>query len=159
MPAGEIVNIQFLLNGEEISKPDEIWLPNRNRGSRYYSWLDVLTVHDRETNGDEIYIVQRLTDDLEPMGDREWKIILISQEGAVSEQKVSYAERSDHHLAVKLINESGTARMQMGYYSDITKGYPSLFFPLLYPFCTSVIGLMLLMITVGLAIKKMRKPS
>lgn len=75
------------------------------------------------------------------MAERAWKLIRISPEGEVSEETVSYADRSLHPLAVRLINYSGTSLMAMGYHSDILHGYPSLFFPLLYPFLTGVIGL------------------
>ena len=75
-----------------------------NEGSRYFSWLDIVTVHDRKSDENQIKIVQRLTDDDE-MGDaREWKIITISPDGSVTEEKMTYAERSKNALGVKLVN-------------------------------------------------------
>ncbi|WP_339265982.1 hypothetical protein [Paenibacillus sp. FSL R5-0470] len=148
VPPGDIVKVQFLLNGQKISTPDEIWLSNRERGSRYFSWIDILTVTDRKTGEKEINIVQRLTDDSQPMEKRKWKIITISHDGSIEEKVLSYAQRSDNHLGVKLIEFSGTSLMGMGYYSDITKSYPSVFFPLIYPFLTGVVGIFLLIIIV-----------
>lgn len=153
VPPGDIVRIQYYLNGKAISEADPIWLSNRDRGSRYYSWLDVLSVYDKETDEKYIYIVQRLTDDDANMAERAWKLIRISPEGEVSEETVSYADRSQHPLAVRLINYSGTSLMAMGYHSDILHGYPSLFFPLLYPFLTGVIGLIFLVVAIRKAIK------
>ncbi|WP_339320024.1 hypothetical protein [Paenibacillus sp. FSL R10-2734] len=150
VPPGDIVKIQYLLNGQKVSTSDEIWLSNRDRGSRYFSWIDILTVKDRKTGEEEISIVQRLTDDSQPMDKRKWKIITILHDGSVEEKVLSYAQRSDNHLGVKLIEFSGTSRMSMGYYSDITKGYPSVFFPLIFPFLTSVVGIFLLIIIVVL---------
>ncbi|WP_416828157.1 hypothetical protein [Ectobacillus polymachus] len=147
VPPEGIVKIHFLLNDEEISKPDEIWLSNRNRGSRYFSWLDIVMVTDRLTGEKQINIVQRLTDDNYPMEDRKWKIITIPQDNDVREKVLKYSERSDNKLGVKLINFSDTSLMSMGYYSDITKGYPSLFFPLLYPILTGMVGVVLLIIS------------
>src|SRR5699024_8465219 len=46
VPPGDIVNIHLLVNGELASEPSEIWLSNRNRGSKYFSWLDIVTVKD-----------------------------------------------------------------------------------------------------------------
>lgn len=77
VPPGEITEIHFLLNGKQISSADEIWLSNRSRGSRYFSWLDILTVKNRSTGESSIKIVQRLTDDLIPLDSRQWKIITI----------------------------------------------------------------------------------
>lgn len=37
--------------------------------------------------------------------------------------------------------------MSMGYHSDILHGYPSLFFPLLYPYFTGLLGVILLFVT------------
>ncbi|MEK3983716.1 hypothetical protein MHB77_10015 [Paenibacillus sp. FSL K6-3166] len=148
VPPGDIVKVQFLLNGQKISTADEIWLSNRERGSRYFSWIDILTVKDRKTDEKEISIVQRLTDDSQPMEKRKWKIITISHDGSIEEKVLSYAQRSNNHLGVKLIEFSGTSLMGMGYYSDITKSYPSVFFPLIYPFLTGVVGIFLLIIIV-----------
>jgi len=148
VPPGDIVKVQFLLNGQKISTADEIWLSNRERGSRYFSWIDILTVTDRKTGEKKINIVQRLTDDSQPMEKRKWKIITIAHDGSIEEKVLSYAQRSDNHLGVKLIEFSGTSLMGMGFYSDITKSYPSLFFPLIYPFLTGVVGIFLLIIIV-----------
>jgi hypothetical protein len=146
VPPGDIVKIQFLLNDQKISTPDEIWLSNRERGSRYFSWIDILTVKDRKTGEKEISIVQRLTDDSQPMDQRKWKIITISHDGMIEEKVLSYAHRSDNRLGVKLIEFSGTSLMGMGFYSDITKSYPSVVFPLIYPLLTGVVGIFLLII-------------
>jgi hypothetical protein len=151
VPPGDIVNIRFLLNDKEITGSDEIWLSNRDRGSRYFSWLDIVTVYDRETAEQQINIVQRLTEDSQPMESRAWKIITISPGGSVKEDILNYSERGNNHLGVKLVNFSGTSLMAMGYYSDITKAYPSLFFPLLYPFLTGMAGIILLIIVLGYA--------
>ncbi|MCZ2258258.1 hypothetical protein [Sporosarcina sp. G11-34] len=115
--AGDIVRIHILVDGKEVTQADEIWLSNRDRGSRYYSWLDILTVNDK------VAIVQRLTDDDEAMNDRRWKIIWIDKQGDITDEKTSYQKRNENPLAVRLINVAGTSLMSMGYYSDILKGY------------------------------------
>lgn len=92
-PSGDIVKVQFLLNDQKISTPDEIWLSNRDRGSRYFSWIDILTVKDRKTGEEQVSIVQRLTDDSQPMETRKWKIITIAQNGEVDEEVLSYAQK------------------------------------------------------------------
>lgn len=141
VPAGDIVNIYLLVNGELASEPSEIWLSNRNRGSKYFSWLDIVTVKDYRTGELFVKIIQRLSDDDE-MEHREWKIISIdSVTGEFTEEKINYKTRSENPLAVKLINFSNTALMSLGYRSDIMQGYPSLIFPIIYPFITGLLGL------------------
>ena len=44
----------------------------------------------------------------------------------------------------------------MGHRTDILKGYPSLFFPLIYPFFTSLAGIVLLLIAIQLVRNKRR---
>lgn len=135
--AGDIVKLHILVDGREVSKADEIWLSNRNRGSRYFSWLDILTINDK------IAIVQRLTDDDADMEKRKWKIIWIDKNGHTDEEQISYSSRSENPLGVRLIVFSGTSLMAMGYYSDILTVFPSIFFPILYPFITGLLGLLL----------------
>ncbi|MGM8213203.1 hypothetical protein ACLIBH_10470 [Virgibacillus sp. W0430] len=155
VPPGDIVRIHLLVNNKEISSSDEIWLSNRSRGSRYFSWLDVLTVTDRITGSEQIKIVQRLTRDDAAMEDRKWKIITISSSGnTIKEDVVTYNERSENKLGVKLINFSGTALMAMGYYSDIMKGYPSFVFPFIYPIFINAVGFLLFFIALSSFIVK-----
>ena len=91
VPPGDVVKVHLYVNDKEISAPDEIWLSNRERGSRYFSWLDIVTVHDRKSDENLIKIVQRLTDDDEMDEQREWKIITIYSDGKISEEKENYA--------------------------------------------------------------------
>ena len=135
--AGDVVKLHLLVDGKEISKADEIWLSNRERGGRYYSWLDILKVNEKTA------IVQRLTDDDTVMEKRKWKIIWIDEQGSIKEEKIAYDKRGDNPLAVRLIGFSGTSLMDMGYKSDILHVYPSIFFPILYPFGTGIVGILL----------------
>ncbi|MEK3936860.1 hypothetical protein MKY41_16245 [Sporosarcina sp. FSL W7-1349] len=154
VPPGDIVNIHWFINNKEASTADPIWLSNRQRGSRYFSWLDVVKVHDRLTGVDQVKIIQRLTDDNE-MEQRKWKILTI-QEDKTTEETLTYEERHRNPLGVKLVNFSNTGLMAMGFHSDILQGFPSLFFPFLYPFFTALLGVILLILALRLN-KKTRK--
>ncbi|MDC2865076.1 hypothetical protein [Bacillus sp. BP-3] len=154
VPPGEIVKVHLFINNKEVSTPDEIWLSNREKGGKYFSWLDVLTVKNKQTDEQQVYFVQRLTDDNGPMKKRKWKIICINQDGTSFEERFTYNERSNHNLGVELINFSDTDLMSMGHHSDIMEGYPSIFFPLLYPILTCLLGVILLIIAIILRINK-----
>lgn len=148
VPGGDIVTVQIKLDGANIVEPTEMWLSNRSRGSRYFSWLDVLTVRDRKTGEDSIAIVQRLTDDEGLMEERAWRIVTVKRDGTWSDIVLAYKERSENPLGVRLVTVSGTSMIAMGYQSDILQSYPSLFFPLMYPWATSAIGVILLVMAV-----------
>ncbi|ENQ3108694.1 hypothetical protein SAMN04488168_1559 [Bacillus sp. 491mf] len=154
VPPGEIVKIHLFINNKEVSIPDEIWLSNRQKGGKYFSWLDVLTVKNKRTDEQQVYFVQRLTNDHDPMKKRKWKIICINQDGTSFEKRFTYAERSNHNLGVELINFSDTGLMSMGHHSDIMGAYPNVFFPLLYPILTCLLGVILLIIAIVLRINK-----
>lgn len=146
VPGGDIVKVQLKLNGANIAEPVEMWLSNRERGSRYFSWLDVLTVRDTVSQRESVAIVQRLTDDDARMQDRRWRIVTIDEQGAWKEKVLTYERRSENPLGVRLVTVSGTSLMGMGYRSDLLHVYPSLVFPVMYPGGTLVLGLLLLFV-------------
>lgn len=156
---GEIVRLQLLVDGKEVSDADEIWLSNRDPGSRYWSWLDVLLVKDKQTGQEQIAIVQRLSEDTVMQEDYRWKVIYISEDGGISEEQIEYGTRSEHPLAVRLIVFSGTSLIGMGYYSDLLHYYPSLYYPVLYPFGTTVIGGILILLGFFLQRRKGRQSN
>ncbi|QOR67842.1 hypothetical protein IM538_06835 [Cytobacillus suaedae] len=146
VPPGDIITVHFVLNGEEISTPSEIWLSNRDRGSRYFSWIDILKVKDLQTGENRIAIVQRVSDDDVSMDQREWRIFYINEvDGHWTEKLLRFQDRNEDLLGVKLINLSGTNRMSMGYYSDILHHYPTYFFPFLYPIGSGLLGIILVL--------------
>lgn len=147
---GEIVQLQWYVNGQPVSSADEIWLSNRGKGARYYSWLDVLQVKDRRTKTEKLALVQRLTDDDAPMDSRAWKIIWVEMDGSITEEQLTYADRSSNPLGVHIVSHAGTTLMGMGYYSDLMHVYPSLFYPILYPGMTVLLGLLFLLLGVFL---------
>lgn len=157
VPAGEIIEDQIELNGKPIADPTEMWLSNRQRGGRYFSWLDIVTVRDRETGKSEAAIVQRLTGDNEAPEYRQWRIITVHEDGSWEQRRVTYKERSKDSLGVRLIMVSGTALLAMGYYSDILMGYPGLLFPFIYPWLTSLAGFIAVLIMAITAICKRRR--
>ncbi len=157
--ADDIVKLQLLVNGKEISNADEIALSVSDSGSRYWSWLDVLLVKDKKNDEEQIAIVQRLSDDSVMQENYRWKIISIAEDGELSEEEIQYRTRSENPLAVRLINFSGTALISMGYYSDLLHYYPSLFYPVLYPFGTAAFGVILVLLGFFLQRRKKRNAA
>jgi hypothetical protein len=145
---GEIVALQWMISGQKVSTADEIWLSNRDKVGRYFSWADVLLVKDKKDRTERIAIVQRLTEDNDLMENQAWKIIWVELNGSVSEQNLTYLNRSENLLGVHLVMASNTALMSMGYYSDLLNVYPSLLYPIVYPAGTVLIGFVLILLSV-----------
>lgn len=155
----DIVKLQLLVNGKEVSEADEIAPDRDGGGSRYWSWLDVLLVKDKKSDEEHIAIVQRLSYNSVMQENYRWKIISIAEDGELSEKEIQYRTRSENPLAVRLITFSGTALMSMGYYSDLLHYYPSLFYPVLYPFGTAAFGVVLVLLGFFLQRRKKRNAA
>ncbi|PGS50970.1 hypothetical protein [Bacillus sp. AFS041924] len=151
---GEIVKLHILINHQEVTNPNKIWLSNYDRGLRYFYWVGVAVVKDLKSKTSEIKIVQRLTGDNEEVSNSKWKVITIHQDNRITEEKFSYKHRGKYALDVGVINFTNTNNSfkQLSYHSDILKGdgYPSLigfiFFPLIYPFGTLLYSIVALII-------------
>ncbi|PEJ59235.1 hypothetical protein CN692_07080 [Bacillus sp. AFS002410] len=146
----EVVKLHLFVNGHEITKPDAINVDTyRNKESeevRYNSWIGIMTVKDRETKTNSIKIVQRLSKDEVLDGDRKWKIITIDQHQQIKEETFEANDRGESSYNVEMINNSGTSLMGMGYHSDILEGWPSIFFPIVFPFGSLLVSTIALVI-------------
>ncbi|SDY95081.1 hypothetical protein [Bacillus sp. 166amftsu] len=158
-PSSGVVKAHLFINGVEVSTPDEILISNDPRDGRYFSWLDVLTVKNKISGEEQIYFLQRITSNGYPLEERKWKIISINKDGSYKEESFSYATRNQNYLGVALVNFSNTDLKLMGYHSDINGAYPSIFFPIIYPIFTSLLGIILLIIAIKSRIILKRKSS
>jgi hypothetical protein len=159
LPSGEIVKLQIKLNGKNVAASTEMWLSNRDRGSRYFSWLDILTIKDNKTGENHVAIVQRLTGDNEPTSKRKWRILYINKDRQTKVETFEYRERSQHQLGVRLVNFSGTSLISMGYNSDILHYYPSFVFPVFYPWITTILGFIFLLLFTIATFQNTKKDS
>ncbi|WP_217266782.1 hypothetical protein [Paenibacillus tianmuensis] len=141
-----VMQVTIKVNGREQSFPTQAWLPqNITKDSDYLSWLNLLKVKDNKNNMEQIAIVQRIADNWQ-RGDttsQKWRILYVNEDQQVNEELFSYLERGDHLLGLKLVLSSSQSSSWIGYKSDIAYRLPSIFFPLLYPTGTFLIGLVL----------------
>lgn len=133
-----IVKIHIKINDKEVTTPERIVLSRNIGAQRYYGSLDIMKV-----NNQKVAIIQRLADKNgeKNLENQDWKIIWIEEKNHLTEEKITYKNRGDHPLAVKLIMESNTTPMRIGYHSDLLEMYPSFVYPIFYPWGTFLIGL------------------
>lgn len=137
----EIVMAQIVVDGQTISEPYEIKLGARMDHTRYFSYIEILTVKDKKEQKERVAIlVTREPDDVGAKGGV-WDIFWLDGD-SVTKETFSLSERGNH-LAARMINYAGLSNMSFGYYSDINHYYPTLAFPIIYPFGTVVIGILL----------------
>ncbi|PKG44745.1 MULTISPECIES: hypothetical protein [unclassified Planococcus (in: firmicutes)] len=121
---------------------------------RYNGTITYWTVEDKFTDKDFFGIVifqngydMRFHRDGEVMPgyvsteDREFKLISIQKDGTVSEESFTFENKSK--LQTQLITEDFSG--PINYYLPPGYYYPSLLYPLLYPWITSIVGLALIL--------------
>lgn len=130
--------------------------PNYLDENRYHGYFGLLIVEEK--GNENLILVQRLLGNQE--ADLVWRTLTIKNNGQVLENQFSYEHRSDVPQRVDYINLSNTSPFSLGYKSNILQGWPSLFFPLLYPFVTASLGLLLIVIgslSTFIGLKKKRR--
>ncbi|TDF94147.1 hypothetical protein [Paenibacillus piri] len=144
-----IKKITIKVNGKEVSFPTEAWLPQKITGdSNFLSWLNLVEIKDNKNNTEQLAIVQRIGDNWK-RGDvisQKWRIIHIDEEKESTVETFSYADRENHILGVKLILHSSQTSSWIGYKSDLAYRLPSIFFPLVYPTGTFLLGILIVII-------------
>jgi hypothetical protein len=134
-------SINITINDKDWSVVNPIDIrPNYLDENRYHGYFGLLTVEEK--GSESLIFVQRLSGS-NPT-DLVWRILTISPNGQVHENQFSYEQRSDVPKRVDYINLTNTSPFSLGYKSNILKGWPSLIFPLLYPFVTASIGFILI---------------
>ena len=154
MQKQEVVSLQLFINEEAVAQPVHMVPVTRFDQERYYNWVALFQVNERETNTKRIAIVQRTSPDAVMMSERTWRVIWLDESGVLDEVHIPYKERSEHLLETRLINSSGTALMSMGFYSDIAHFWPNLFFPILYPGGTLIASIVLLLAALFTSIRR-----
>lgn len=137
---GEYIFLQLMVNGKPVASQMEIALSNRDYNPRYFNWVEIHTVKNIATGEERIAIVQKLSSNDALMENREWRVIWIDTAGDIEEVSIPYTERSQHLDETYLIQRGSTTLMSIGFYSDINHYYPSLFFPILYPAVSVILG-------------------
>jgi hypothetical protein len=149
-----IMTITIIVNGQEAFSSTEAWLPpSITKDSNYLSWLNIVNIHDKKNDMNQLAIVQRLTgnwtqgENLEKHKQaQKWRVIYVGKDKEVSEENVSYLKRGEHLLGVKLIQLSSQSNSFIGHKSDISFLLPNILFPLVYPTGTCLAGVILLVV-------------
>ncbi|WP_079913520.1 hypothetical protein [Paenibacillus sp. 32352] len=142
-----IMLVTIKINGKEVTEPTQAWLPPKiEEDSDYLSMLNVVIVSDKKTSKQKLIIVQNLVEDWNgwQIESQKWRLMYVNKDKTIEEETFSYPERSEHLLGVKLVQISSQASTFIGY----TTNYylPNIFYPLLYPLFTSLLGFILLIV-------------
>lgn len=150
-------SLKITINDKDwsVSSPVEV-RPNELDENRYHGYFGLLSVED---NGvEQLVLVQRVSGtQFKLPDDLAWRMLTLESNGQVHEVQFSYEERAVQPKTVDFINLTNASPISLGYKSNILQGWPSLFFPLLYPFVSGLLGLILTVIGSLLMTMRVRK--
>ena len=108
---------------------------------RYAYQLSLVSLTDTKSGRNRVAVVSRSRSD-QPI-----RILLIDSDGQVEEDLFSLSDRARpvyRTMLTRFVSPS-----PIGFYSNVLQGYPSLFYPLVYPFVSGAAGFMTLLILVA----------
>ncbi|TYP78225.1 hypothetical protein [Paenibacillus methanolicus] len=151
--------LQITINGVDWSTGGQAEVrPAYLDENRYHGYYGMLLV--REEGEERLVLVQRADGvgfNFKPET-LAWRMLSVDRRGAVTEQRVAYGEWKDQPELANYVNQSNATPVSVGYRSGILQVWPSLFFPILYPFASGGGGLLMLA-AVGLSLPFRRRNS
>lgn len=154
----EKAQVHIIIQGVNYAEPIHLEIrPNYLDNNRFHGFLGMLKMTNRSTKEEYLVIIQRLFEDFTSEKDFKWKVISINKEGLV---KTDIFTRDTLHSPAyrkDLVTKETVSPYTLGYKSNSLSFYPSLFYPILYPFGTMGIGMISLMI--GIKIRKRTRKS
>lgn len=138
-------HVTLKIDGKDYSWPHDVGIrPDSNRIlNRYHHWIFLGRLKDNERKDEEFLIVQRFID----QGEDWYRVLRIPETGKISEEVFPHSARTDpveRTFFVRLVYPNG-----LGFYSDVFQVWPSIIYPIAYPICTAVAGLILLCFAAG----------
>jgi hypothetical protein len=153
----EQANLKVTVNHKDWSMEGPVLVrPNFLDDNRYHGYFGVLTA---EENGIEKFVViQRISGTaFTPDKSLSWRILSVDSGGQVEEDRFTFDELGEVPQRVNMINLTSTSPSAVGYQSDILLGWPSLIFPLAYPYGTALVGLILVIIGLVIGFRTFRE--
>lgn len=141
----------FKVNGKEIDRLSAYPVREHEEGlNRYFGNIAYFLVKDKKIDETSFILALKRTNEtsstnsngdivgLVPENELKYTYHKVNHAGDVLSNDFGYADRDG--FETKLLTKGHLASTAVGYYTDLWHGYPSLFFPFLYPLLTIVIG-------------------
>lgn len=153
----KLADLSLELDGEQLDILKNHPIRAEEEGlNRYYGEVAYLILRDKENDKSQFVILLKKTRELQremPNGDivggapehkLKYTLYAIDEEGNVESSSFNFTEPDA--LQTELLNAGVIGPYRIGYYTNAWEAYPSIFFPLIYPFLTLIIGLILCII-------------
>jgi hypothetical protein len=133
--------------------------------NRYHNYLHLSRVTDHRDESTYLVVTQRLVPSpgWRPP-DSEWRdewmlfrALWLAADGSVREDVFSYGDRGSPPIRAVLANP--VSPRPIGFYSDLLQGWPSCFYPVLYPLVSAAGGFVLLLLGIISLKSRRREPE
>lgn len=144
-------DLAFVIDGQEVDRlPAHPVRKNEEGLNRYYGEVAYFNVDDRNKSMNEFVVAlkkrketiqEKSNGDIVgwvPGAELMYTYYAVNEAGEVTRKDFNYETRNG--FETKLLTKGMLASTSVGYYTDAWHGYPSMFFPFLYPFSTLIIG-------------------
>jgi len=149
--------VQIDIDGRHYATAHNIEIrPAFHDANRYWGFLVLVKATDNQTKKEFLTLAQNVGVDSQvprlPSGGynfdyQRFRLISIDQQGVIHDETFFRKDRSDPVLRARLA--SFVAPSPMGYYSDILCGWPSLLFPIIFPWLSGLVGALFMMIALS----------
>jgi len=135
--------IEITINNRSFQDTKPITFQPRDfEGGRYNYQLGLLLINNRSTKEESLLIIQRFGK-WWSIEESQWKFIWVSKNGETKVETFNNTERKKVPYRTAFINEAMVTPTLLGYKRDAVMYYPTFFHPLLYPWLTTLLGLLL----------------
>lgn len=134
--------VSISIEGKDYSIPSPIDIHVYN-DSKSYRGIALLNLKDRQTGSERLAVIQRVDGERFPEATR-YRILFLHPDGTVTEDWFSYTERAEP--AYRTMLAAFVHSEPLGFRSQVFNFWPSVFYPIIYPWLSGLVGLMLVII-------------
>jgi hypothetical protein len=146
--------VRILIDGRDYSEANGVEIrPYFHDENRYYGYLGIVSFTDHFNNESYAVGVQNLgVDPGRPKSRADgfdlqylrFRVVMLNSDGAVREETFFYKDRGTPPVRAALVRY--VSPRPMGFHSDLMMGWPTLFYPLLFPFSSGLGGVICLLV-------------
>ena len=124
--------VRILIDGRDYSNPASVTIrPFYRDANRYWGYVHLIKLIDRHDRATRLVVAQSL-------GALRYRVLAVDADGRVTDDRFEYSERCSVPVRAVLIRN--VTPHPVGYCSDLMQVWPSLFYPLLFPWASGVVG-------------------
>ena len=138
--------VRIEVDGRDVSSGANVRIrPYFQDANRYHGYVALMKILDHESGTTRIAVSQHLgpsaITDPPYRSVQRYRVLFVSSNGEVDEDVFNYDERGSPPIRARLI--APVVSHPIGYHSDLMQVWPTLWYPLLYPWLSGLIGLVL----------------